>query len=217
MMLHAHDNSLDQGRVPLKVFVIDDDSAMRLSLDSVLRSVGYEVELFESGAEFLGAAQAQSYGCIVLDVRRPGPSGLEIQKRLGEAGIRMPVVFVTGHGDIAMAVQAMKAGAIEFLTKPFRDQDLLDAIGRAVEREQARLQADKRRAFTRTLIDSLSPREQEVFSLLCQGQLGKQIAHRLAIAEATGKVHRRNIMAKLGATRISQLFEIHRFLADGDG
>ena len=154
-MLHVHENSLAEGLVPLRAGVIDDDCAMRLSLDSVLRLVAHEVGLFVSGAEVL--------------------------------------------------------------TRPFRNQDILDAIGRAVEREPARLQADKRRTFVRRLIDSHSPGEQEVFSLLCHGQPGKQIAHRLAIAEATGKVHRRNIMAKLGATRISQLFEIHRFLADGDG
>ena len=200
----------------LKVFVIDDDRATRLSLDSVLRSVGYEVELFESGTDFLAIANRQLYGCIISDVRLPGPSGLEIQKRLDEARIHMPLIFITGHGDIAMAVQAMKARAIEFLTKPFRDQDILDAISKALELEHARLARDSARAHAQALVDSLSAREQEIFRQLCSGQLGKQIAHDLAIAEATVKVHRRNIMAKFGVSTASALFPFFRALNAAD-
>lgn len=196
----------------LKVFVIDDDRATRLSLDSVLRSVGYEVELFESGTDFLAIVDRQLYGCIISDVRLPGPSGLEIQKRLDEARIHMPLIFITGHGDIAMAVQAMKAGAIEFLTKPFRDQDILDAISKALELERVRLTRDTARAQAQRLVDSLSAREQEIFRQLCAGKLGKQIAHELAIAEATVKVHRRNIMAKFGVASASALFPFFRAL-----
>jgi FixJ family two-component response regulator len=191
----------------MKVYVIDDDDGARMSLDSVLRSVGYDVELFETGYEFLASTSREQYGCIILDIRLPGPSGLEIQKRLLEAGIRMPVIFITGHGDIAMAVQAMKAQAIEFLTKPFRDQDVLDAISKADNLERTRKNRDAYDTLLQSLVEKLSPREREVFDLIVGGHLGKQIAFQLAISEATVKVHRRNIMSKLGIKSINELMQ----------
>lgn len=186
------------------VYVIDDDGAMRESLKSILRSVGYRVELFASGAEFLSSQPCDAAGCIVLDVRLPGPSGLEVQRRLCDGGIATPVVFITGHGDIAMAVQAMKANAVEFLTKPFRDQDLLDAISAAIEQDVERRRREAERDRLTRLVATLSSREHEVFVLLCQGLLGKQIAHQLNLSEATVKVHRRNIMRKLGLSSVGQ-------------
>lgn len=198
-----------------KVYVVDDDEAMRKSLDSLLRSVGYEVELFASGAQFLGCAETGMAGCVLLDVRLPGPSGLEIQRRLTENGIRIPIVFVTGNGDISMAVQAMKANAVEFLTKPFRDQDLLDAISQAMERDAVRRQEQAEKNNARRLVDNLSPREHEIFVQLCLGRLGKQIAHDLRLSEATIKVHRRNIMQKLGVVSVSQMILLYGHFATG--
>lgn len=196
-----------------KVYVVDDDEAMRKGLDSLLRSVGYEVELFASGTQFLAYAEAGLAGCILLDVRLPGPSGLEIQRRLGESGNRTPIVFVTGYGDISMAVQAMKANAVEFLTKPFRDQDLLDAISQAMERDAACRQEQAEKDNARRLVDNLSPREHEIFVQLCLGRLGKQIAHDLQLSEATVKVHRRNIMQKLGVVSVSQMILLYGHFA----
>lgn len=192
------------GKIP-KIYVVDDDAASRASLDSILRSVGYSVELFESGVDLLTHARSGLWGCIVLDVRLPGPSGLEVQRRLAEAGFNNPIVFITGHGDIAMAVQAMKARAVEFLTKPFREQDLLDAIAEAMDRACADLDQALTREKIERQIRSLTGREINVFRMLCQGLLGKQIAHELDISEATVKVHRRNVMQKLDVTNISQL------------
>lgn len=196
-----------------KVYVVDDDEAMRKGLDSLLRSVGYEVELFASGTQFLGCAETGMAGCVLLDVRLPGPSGLEIQRRLTENGILIPIVFVTGNGDIPMAVQAMKANAVEFLTKPFRDQDLLDAISQAMERDAVRRQEQAEKNNARRLVDNLSLREHEIFVQLCLGRLGKQIAHDLRLSEATIKVHRRNIMQKLGVVSVSQMILLYGHFA----
>lgn len=198
------------------VYVVDDDSATREALDSILRSVGYDVELFATGTEFLGRARRDMRGCIVLDVRLPGPSGLEVQRRLSEAGIRTPIVFVTGHGDIAMAVQAMKANAVEFLTKPFRDHDLLDAISEAMERDGFHSKRSEEREESLRLLQKLSAREYEIFLQLCGGRLGKQISHDLGVSEATVKVHRRNIMQKLEVSSISQLIVMFGHLAHTD-
>lgn len=196
------------------VYVVDDDEPTRRSVDSILRSVGYSVQLFNSGHELLKHAERGISGCIVLDVRLPGPSGLEIQRRLADAGLATPVIFITGHGDIAMAVQAMKANAVEFLTKPFRDQDLLDAISTAMERDRQQRLQNEQAVLAENLVRSLSPREFAIFSLLRQGLLGKQIAHELHLSEATVKVHRRNIMQKLGVTTVSQLILLFGHLGD---
>jgi len=192
----------------LTVFVIDDDAATRSSLDSVLRSVGYNVSLYDTGTRFLENATACEYGCIILDVRLPGASGLEIQKRLIERNIRMPTIFITGHGDIAMAVQAMKLGAIEFLTKPFRDQEILDAIGRAVNIETARRKTEEREGHALELLGGLSSREQQILTAILDGKLNKQIAFDFNISEATVKVHRRNIMTKLRMRNIPKIAQI---------
>ena len=191
------------------VYVIDDDAATREALDSLLRSVGYRVELFGSGTEFLDQASPALYGCIVLDVRLPGPSGLEVQRRLADRGILTPIVFMTGHGDIAMAVQAMKANAVEFLTKPVRDQDLLDAIDAAFERSRELWQASAARTDALQRIGMLSPREREVFALLCQGRQAKQIAPELGMSESTVKVHRRNLMHKLGVHSLGEMLLLY--------
>jgi FixJ family two-component response regulator len=192
----------------LTVFVIDDDAATRSSLDCVLRSVGYNVSLFDSGTRFLENASPCEYGCIILDVRLPGASGLEIQKRLIERNIKMPTIFITGHGDIAMAVQAMKLGAIEFLTKPFRDQEILDAIGRAVNIETARRKTEEREGHALELLGGLSSREQQILTAILDGKLNKQIAFEFNISEATVKVHRRNIMTKLRMRNIPKIAQI---------
>ncbi|WP_422059885.1 response regulator transcription factor [Sphingopyxis sp.] len=187
------------------VFVVDDEDSIRQSLDSMLRSVGYKVELFSSGIEFLERADPGLSGCVVMDVRLPGPSGLEIQLRLAEQGVQCPIVFITSHGDIEMAVEAMKRHATDFLTKPFREQALLDAISRALMTESERLSRNIDRQKEMSLVSTLSAREREVFDFLCQGFVGKQIAHAMTISEATVKVHRRNIMQKLGIPNIHQL------------
>ncbi len=173
-----------------------------------MRSVGYNVSLFDSGTRFLENASPCEYGCIILDVRLPGASGLEIQKRLIERNIKMPTIFITGHGDIAMAVQAMKLGAIEFLTKPFRDQEILDAIGRAVNIETARRKTEEREGHALELLGGLSSREQQILTAILDGKLNKQIAFEFNISEATVKVHRRNIMTKLRMRNIPKIAQI---------
>ncbi len=188
-----------------KIHVVDDDLAMRFALDSILRSVGYDVALYENGLELLDQAKKGIAGCIVLDVRLPGPGGLEVQRRLNEMGCNVPVIFLTGHGDVAMAVKAMKANAIEFMTKPFREQDLLDAISCAMEAATQYEQAIALQEKVMRQMNMLSARERQIFNFLCQGRLGKQIAHDLHVSEATVKVHRRNLMQKLGVSSISQL------------
>ncbi len=192
-----------------KVFVVDDDAATREAIDSILRSVGYQAQLFPSGTEFLDALDESFEGCLVLDVRLPGPSGLEIQRRLADKGMAIPIIFMTGHGDIAMAVQAMKANAVEFLSKPIRDQDLLDAIDVAMRRNSEFRDRELARSDAQRRIDTLSPRELEVFLLLCQGRLTKQIAPELGMSQATVKVHRRNIVHKLGVQSLGEMLLLH--------
>ena len=187
------------------VFVIDDDASVRDALKSLIRSVGLEVELFGSTQEFLGRAQPDAPACLVLDVRLPGKSGLEFQRDLAEAGVRVPIIFITAHGDIPMSVRAMKAGAVEFLTKPFRDQDLLDAIQVALDRDQARYQRDMEVAALRKRLASLTPREREVLPLVVAGLPNKQIAAELGTSETTVKVHRSQLMRKMAADSVADL------------
>jgi FixJ family two-component response regulator len=187
------------------VFVVDDDERMRQSLQNLIGSVGLRVEAFASAPEFLRSKLIDVPGCLVLDVRLPGLSGLDLQKRMVEAGIEIPIIFITGHGDIPMTVQAMKAGAVEFLTKPFRDQDLLDAIQQALDRNRA---ARKQRAQINELhsrLDSLTPREREVMGLVVAGLLNKQIAGELGTSETTIKIHRHQVMEKMGAGSLAEL------------
>ena len=187
------------------VFVIDDDIAMRATLSSLFRSVGLRVELFGSAHEFAQIKMPDVASCLVLDIRLPGVSGLDFQAELAEADIRIPIIFMTGHGDIPMSVKAMKAGAIDFLTKPFRDQDILDAVIRAIERDQKRRDSEKAVSELRILFDSLTSREREVITLVAAGLMNKQIAAKLGITEITVKVHRGHMMQKMKARSLIDL------------
>jgi FixJ family two-component response regulator len=187
------------------VIVIDDDAAMRQSLDSLFRSVGLRVETFASTTEFLSAKLPNAPSCLVLDIRLPGASGLDFQTELAKANILIPIIFITGHGDIPMTVRAMKAGAIEFLTKPFRDQDLLDAVQLGLERDRVRRGSEKTASDLRTRFESLTPREQEVITFVTAGLMNKQIAAEIGVSEITVKVHRGNVMRKMGARSLADL------------
>ena len=187
------------------VFVIDDDESIREALKSLIRSVGLNVQTFASAHEFLESRRPDVPGCLILDVRMPGLSGLDLQRDLTEASIHIPIIFITGHGDIPMSVRAMKAGAVEFLTKPFRDQDLLDGIQQALERDRL---ARSQRADNAELLNhyhSLTPRETEVFGLVVKGLLNKQIALQLGTSEITVKLHRRQVMEKMHADSLADL------------
>jgi FixJ family two-component response regulator len=187
------------------VFVIDDDASVREALKSLLRSVGIRVEVFGSAAEFLKHRRPDTAACLVLDIRMPGVSGLDFQVELAKADIRIPIIFITGHGDIPMSVRAMKAGAVEFLTKPFRDQDLLDAVQIALDRDRARRSLDKSIHEMRANFETLTPRELEVIGFVTAGLMNKQIAAELGVSEVTVKVHRGNVMKKMGARSIADL------------
>jgi FixJ family two-component response regulator len=187
------------------VFVVDDDAPMRESLMNLIRSVGLRAELFASAREFLRSKHPDVPSCLVLDVRLPGLSGLDLQRRTTEAGMEIPIIFITGHGDIPMSVRAMKAGAVEFLTKPFRDQDLLDAIEQALGRD--RKARDQRAAIEelRSRFASLTPREREVMARVVAGLLNKQIGAELGTSETTVKIHRHQVMEKMGAASLPEL------------
>jgi FixJ family two-component response regulator len=187
------------------VFVVDDDAAVRQALSSLIRSVDLAVETFGSAAEFLRAKLPDAPSCLVLDVRLPGVSGLDFQGELARSGIHIPVIFVTGHGDIPMTVKAMKAGAVEFLTKPFRDQDMLDAIQVALERDRTRREQDDRLTQVKALYESLTSREQEVIGHVTAGLMNKQIAAEMGVSVITVKVHRGNVMRKMGAKSLTDL------------
>ena len=187
------------------VFVVDDDPSVRSSLKFLLSSVGLQVENFESAETFLQRKPPDAPSCLVLDVRLRGLSGLDFQHELAARNIRIPIVFVTGHGDIPMSVRAMKAGAIEFLTKPYRDQDLLDAVRIALERDRARREQEKDLTDVRQRFESLTPREQEVISMAVLGMLNKQIADQLGTPENTVKVHRSRAMEKMNAQSFADL------------
>ena len=187
------------------VFVVDDDASVREALKSLIRSVGLQVELFGSAQEFLRRRRPDGPSCLVLDIRLPGIGGLDFQRKLAEANIPIPIIFITGHGDIPMSVRAMKAGAVEFLTKPFRDQDLLDAIQLALERDRARHQQEAEIATLRQRFESLTPREREVLPRVVFGLLNKQIAAEIGRSETTVKVHRGQLMRKMGAHSLPEL------------
>ena len=190
------------------VFVVDDDAPMRESLKNLIRSVGLRVEAFASAQEFLRSTRPDVPGCLVLDVRLPGLSGLELQQRLAAGDLALPIIFITGYGDIPMSVQAMKAGAVEFLTKPFRDQDLLDAVHQALARDRhARAQRAERAALRRRF-EALTPRQRDVMARMVAGLLNKQIAGELGTSEATVKTHRKQVMAKMRAESLADLIRI---------
>jgi FixJ family two-component response regulator len=187
------------------VFIVDDDASLRESLKDLIRSVGLCVEAFGSAQEFLRSKRPDAPGCLVLDVRLKGLSGLDLQKQMAEADMEIPIIFITGHGDIPMTVQAMKAGAVEFLTKPFRDQDLLDAIQQGLERDRKAREQRAKIAELHGRYRSLTPREREVMALVVAGLLNKQIAGDLGTSEASVKVHRQHVMEKIGARSLAEL------------
>jgi FixJ family two-component response regulator len=190
------------------VFVVDDDPSVRRAIKRLIGTVGLRVESFGSAQEFLQSSRLNVPSCLVLDIRLPGISGLRFQRQLAEADIRIPIIFITAHGDIPMTVRAMKAGAVEFLTKPFRDQDLLDAIQVALDRDRARRQQGAEIATLRKRLESLTPREREVLPLVVSGLLNKQIAAEIGTSEATVKVHRSQLMHKMSADSLAELVRL---------
>ena len=187
------------------VVVIDDDVSVRESLANLFRSVGLDVQLFSSGPEFLKSGRPESPTCLVLDVRLPDASGLDVQRELAAADIRVPIIFITAHGDIHMSVQAMKGGAIEFLTKPFREQELLDAVQVGLARDAAKRDDEQHLSTLKERFASLTPREREIMHHVAQGRLNKQIAFDMSISEITVKVHRGQVMRKMNARSLPEL------------
>jgi FixJ family two-component response regulator len=190
------------------VAVIDDDAEFRESLGRLLRSVGLRPRLFASITDFLESESPDSSNCLVLDVRLPGQSGLDFQRDLAAASVSLPIVFITGHGDIPMTVQAMKGGAIEFLTKPFRDQDLLDAVNIGIAKDRARREEEKTLGALKSRFNVLTPRERAILTQVVAGRLNKQIAGDMGITETTVKVHRSNMMRKLKVTSVAELCRV---------
>jgi FixJ family two-component response regulator len=187
------------------VFVVDDDESVRVALTNLFRSMNLAATVFASAPEFLQAKLPEIPSCLVLDIRLPRVSGLEFQDDLAKAGIHIPIVFMTGHGDIPMSVKAMKAGAVDFLTKPFRDQDMLDAVTRALERDRMRRENETTTANLRTVFETLTRREREVMGLVTSGLMNKQIAGKLNVSEITVKIHRGHAMRKMGARSLADL------------
>ncbi|HXQ31162.1 MAG TPA: response regulator FixJ [Steroidobacteraceae bacterium] len=190
---------------PATVFVVDDDDAVRTSLRLLLKSVGLPVETFASAQEFLDAFDAERAGCLVLDIRMPGMSGLELQQRLNEIHAIIPIVFITGHGDVPMAVEAMQHGAVDFIQKPFRDQDLIDRINQALEKDRENRAGLKERDAIRRRMQQLTPREREVLNLVTQGKANKVIAGDLNVSQRTVEIHRARVMEKMGASSLAYL------------
>jgi FixJ family two-component response regulator len=190
---------------PATVFVVDDDDAVRTSLRLLLKSVGLPVETFASAQEFLDAFDADRAGCLVLDIRMPGMSGLELQQRLNEIHAIVPIVFITGHGDVPMAVEAMQHGAVDFIQKPFRDQDLIDRINQALEKDRDNRAGLRERDAIRRRMQQLTPREREVLDLVTQGKANKVIAGDLNVSQRTVEIHRARVMEKMGASSLAHL------------
>jgi FixJ family two-component response regulator len=195
------------GQKPI-VFVVDDDEGMRLALVNLFESVDLTVEVFSSAQELLRKQLPDVPSCLVLDVRLPGLSGFDLQKEFAKANVRVPIIFMTGHGDIPMSVKAMKDGAVDFLTKPFRDQDMLDAVTLAIERDRRRREAETGISALQNLFDNLTAREREIFALVATGLMNKQIAGKIGIAEITTKIHRGRMMKKMGAKSVAELVKM---------
>jgi FixJ family two-component response regulator len=189
------------------VIVVDDDASMRRALTNLFQSVGLAVEVFGSASEMLQAKLPDVASCLVLDIRLPGLSGLDFQTELAKANIHIPIIFMTGHGDVPMTVRAMKGGAVDFLTKPLRDQDMLDAVMTAIERDRKRREADRVVANLQAHFEALTPREREILALVSTGLLNKQIAAELGLAEITVKIHRGHVMRKMGAKSLADLLK----------
>ncbi|ANB76388.1 LuxR family transcriptional regulator [Paraburkholderia phytofirmans OLGA172] len=205
--LHSHANSAQcdsEGKVSV-VYVIDDDESMRYALSGLLRSTGLHVETFASSREFLAFPKYDAPSCLILDVRLRGESGLTIQEEAAKTDLRLPILFITAHGDIEMSVKAMKAGAVDFFSKPFRDQDMLDAVAHALNRDSARLAAEESIALLRSSYDSLTPREREVMGFVVAGLMNKQIASAMHLSEITVKIHRGQMMKKLASRSVADL------------
>jgi len=187
------------------VAVVDDDASLRDALDSLFRSVGWRVAAFGSAAALLQSGAAAEASCLVLDVRLPGLSGLDFQAQLAQSRVSVPIIFMTGHGDIPMTVQAMKAGAVDFLPKPFRDQSMLDAVSVAIQRDAERREGARTAEALRALFQALSPRERQIMAMATQGLLNKQIAGEIGLSEITVKIHRGHVMRKMGARTFAEL------------
>jgi FixJ family two-component response regulator len=203
-MAMPHDNSTAPA-----VYVVDDDDGMRRALDALLSTVGYKTAVFSRPSEFLANFKADSPGCLVLDIRMPDMSGLELQRHLNRMGSMVPVIFITGHGDIPMAVQAMKEGAFEFIQKPFRDQDLLDRINHALKQDAENRNTVARRAEVLHRLESLTPRERQVMDMVVEGAANKVIAIDLHLSERTVEIHRAKVMEKMGARSVAHLVKLH--------
>jgi len=203
----------DKGTAPA-VYVVDDDDEMRRALDTLLSTIGYKTAVFSRASEFLANFKADSPGCLVLDIRMPDMSGLELQQHLNRIGSMLPVIFITGHGDIPMAVQAMKEGAFEFIQKPFRDQDLLDHINHALKQDNENRNTVARRAEVLHRLESLTPRERQVMDLVVEGAANKVIAIDLDLSERTVEIHRAKVMEKMGARSVAHLVKLHLTLTD---
>jgi FixJ family two-component response regulator len=198
-------SSSQTSQAAASIYVIDDDRSVREALSSLFRSVGYKVQLFESTSEFMQAKRADANSCLVLDIRLPGVSGLDLQSHLNREQIQIPIIFMTGHGDIPMSVRAMKAGAIDFLAKPFRDQDMLDAVAAALETDRKRREADQSVAAVRSAFETLTPREREIMQFVTSGLMNKQVAGKLGLSEITVKIHRANVMKKMACQSLAEL------------
>jgi FixJ family two-component response regulator len=196
------------------IYVVDDDDGMRRALDTLLSTVGYKTAVFSRPSEFLSQFKPEAHSCLVLDIRMPEMSGLEVQQQLNRRGSMLPVIFITGHGDVPMAVQAMKEGAFEFIQKPFRDQDLLDRINHALKQDADNRTNAARRTEVQHRLESLTPREQQVMNFIVDGSANKVIAIDLGLSERTVEIHRAKVMEKMGARSVAHLVKLHMTLAD---